>query len=885
MKIHNLTKEEVLAELHTAEQGLTEEEAGRRLLDFGENVIPKRKKPSLLFRFASYLVNWFAILLWIASGFAILASRLAEDVSMSRLGYAIITVIFINAIFAFLQEYRAEKAFGALEKIIPHNALVIRESREIQLPVKQIVPGDIIIVKEGMSVPADARIIEAVDLAVDNSALTGESEPQPRKDAPEQMDAEPANIVYSGSTVVKGHGIAAVFATGMATEFGKIAHLTQEVSEAPTPLQRELNFVIRIITYIAVALAIGFFIAGHLIGISFWDNFLFAIGIIVANVPEGLLPTVTLSLSLASLRVAKKNALIKRLSSVETLGSATVICTDKTGTITQNRMTLEYIYAPHKSIEITQAKPSELLLASILCNNAKIEGKEVIGDPTEAALLRVAVSIMGGVRNAWERVDEIPFSHERKMMSTINKKENMLMLYAKGAPEIILAKCTHIAEEKNIKTLTDEDKHRIEAQMSDYAGKGMRMMAFAKKNIESEYRRENLEEGLVFLGLASLRDPPRVEVPLAVEKCKKAGIKIIIITGDNPLTAKAIASEVGITGDPMMITGSELDKMDKKKLEQALQGEVIFARAAPGHKLRIVRTLKDRGEIVAVTGDGVNDAPALKEADIGVAMGKTGTDVARESADMILLDDNFATIVSAIEEGRAVFDNIRRFITYIFSHLVPEIVPYLLFVLLQIPLPLTVIQILAIDLGTDMAPAIALGAEKPEPDVMTRPPRARNERVLTRSILLRSYFFLGLIEAIAAMSGYYYVLKSGGWSYGMSLSEIDPLYLKATAIALAAIVVTQIANSFTCRTTRESLFKTGILTNKYLLVGIIAEIILIFLIIYSPPLQRIFGTAPLYQSDWLFLLPFAVLLLGADELRKWVIRRTHSPKKARSKIA
>lgn len=367
--------------------------------------------------------------------------------------------------------------------------------------------------------------------------------------------------------------------------------------------------------------------------------------------------------------------------------------------------------------------------------------------------------------------------------------------------------------------------------------------------------------------------PPRKEVPLAVEKCKRAGIKIIIITGDNPLTAKAIASEVGIAEESVLIAGSEIDKMSKEELEQTLKKEVIFARATPEHKLRIVRALKDMGGIVAVTGDGVNDAPALKEADIGIAMGKAGTDVARESADMILMDDNFATIVSAIEEGRAVFDNIRRFMTYIFSHLAPQIASYLFFVLLRIPLPLTVIQILAIDLGTEMAPSVALGSEKPEPDVMNRPPRKRGERILTLPIVLRSYFFLGLIEVIAAMSGYYYVLKSGGWNYGMSLSEADPLYLKATTIVFAAIVITQIANGLVCRTTRESLFSVGIFTNRYLLIGIAVEIILLLLIIYTHPLQKIFGTAPLNLNEWLFLLPFAVLLFSADEIRKWLVRK------------
>jgi len=874
VRIQTLSKEEVLRELHTTEQGLTEKEARKRLLDFGENEIAERKKVSWLFRFASHLVDLFAILLWIAGGLAILVSRLADDVGMANLGYAIIIVIFINAIFTFLQEYRAEKASEALRKLMPYQTSVIREGKEIQIPAKQIVPGDIITVRAGGRVPADARIIKAVDLAVDNSLLTGESEPKIRRDTPEEGNIEPTNLLYAGTTAVRGNGIAAVFATGMATEFGKIAHLTQEIEEAPTPLQRELAYVTRIITFIAIGLGFVFFTAGELIGISTFDNFIFAIGIIVANVPEGLLPTVTLSLSLASQRMASKNALIKRLSSVETLGGATVICTDKTGTITENKMTLDYIYTPYESKKLSDAGPSELLLAAILCNNAKIEDNKVIGEPTEAALLLGASTIMGDVRKEWERVDEIAFTSERKMMSTVNRKENMLVLYSKGAPVVILPKCTHIATEKGIQKITVEDRERIVEQVSDYAGRGMRVIAFAKKSIEGEYTRETLEENMVFLGIGALRDPPRKEVPSAVEKCKRAGIKVIIITGDDPLTAKTIAREVRIAKEPVTITGSQLDKMHKRELEKVLHGEVLFARTTPEHKLRIVRALKGMGEIVAVTGDGVNDAPALKEADIGVAMGITGTDVARESADMILVDDNFATIVSAIEEGRAVFENIRHFMTYIFSSNIPEIVPYLLFVLLRIPLPLTVLQILAVDLGTDMAPAIALGTEKPEPDVMRRPPRRRGERILTRSMLLRSYFFLGPIEAIAAMSGYYYVLTSGGWSYGMPLSETDPLYLKATTITLAAIIITQVTNGLTNRTTKESLFSIGIFTNRYLLVGIAIELILIFLIVYTEPLQRVFGTVPLELNEWLFLVPFAVLLLFADELRKWLVRKS-----------
>ncbi len=876
MKIWALKKEDVLQELKTSEKGLTEGEAKKRLRDDGENVIPQKKKSNIL-KFAYQLGNWFAILLWFAAGLAWYVRWSANDPSMANITYAIIGVIFFNAFFAFLQEYRAEKAFEALEKMIPHDAFVIRDGEETKISAKFIVVGDLIVLKEGMNVPADARLIKSVDLAVDNSALTGESEPKPRKEEPEEEGEDHANIVYSGTTVTRGHGTGVVFATGASTEFGKIAHLSQEVGEAPTPLQREITYVIRINTIISIIFGVTFFFAGRAIGIDTNHSFIFAIGIIAANIPEGLLPTVTLSLSMGTQRMAKKNAIIKRLSSIETLGSATVICTDKTGTITLNKMSLEHVYIANKSIDAKKAKPGEMALAAILCNNAKIDKEKVTGDPTETALMRWGKKIMGDESEGWERIDEIAFSSERKMMSTVNKKKDITMLYTKGAPEVVLEKCKQIAQEKDVVALNDKDKKKIEDKISDYAGKGMRVMAFAEKKLKGKYSKENLEEDLVFLGLGALRDPPRPDVPDAVKECKRAGLKIIIITGDNPLTAKAIASDVGISDNPQVITGKELEKMKKKELEKVLEKEVIFARSSPEHKLKIVQALKDMGETVAVTGDGVNDAPALKEADIGVAMGKGGTDVARESADMILIDDNFATIVSAIKEGRAVFDNIRRFITYIFSHLLPEMLPFILFVLFKIPLPLTVIQLLSIDLGTDMGPAIALGAEKPEPDVMDRKPRPRGERILTVPMLLKSYMFLGLFEAFASsVVAFFYVLSKGGWSFGTNLAATDPLYLKATTMTLAAIVVIQRANSFTCRTTRESLFKAGVFTNKYLLIGIGISITIIMLIVYAPPAQRIFGTAPLDVSDWIILLPMAAFLLGADEFRKWIIRRRNA---------
>lgn len=630
-------------------------------------------------------------------------------------------------------------------------------------------------------------------------------------------------------------------------------------------------------------------------------NFIFAIGIIVANVPEGLLPTVTLTLSIASQKMAKKNALIKSLNSVETLGSTTVICTDKTGTLTQNEMTVRKIFVNNKEISVTgvgykpegklhiegQDIPSEeletlkpFLKTSFFCNNSKIaqEGSKysIIGDPTDGALLVLSKKIIDTDKECQyeERVFEIPFSSERKMMSTIYKDEKTIA-YVKGSPESIIELSSKIYIDGKEKEMTSKDKETIQKSADNFSKQALRTLALAYREVQSKesYVAEEVEKDLVFLGLVGMIDPPRPEVKEAVKKCKGAGIKIIIITGDNKLTAEAIARDVNVVeiDNPTIVEGNELNQMDTDEIKEILKNqEIIFARASPKNKLDIVTALKEIGEVVAVTGDGVNDAPALKEADIGISMGG-GTDVAKEAADVILVDDNFTNIVEAVIEGRAVFDNIKKFVSYILASNIPEIVPFIVFVLFRVPLPLTVIQILSVDLGTDMFPAIALGTEPADIDVMDRPPRSRKDRLLTVPLIIKSYGLLGPIEAAAGLYGYWWVLKQGGWTWGTQLAATDPLYLKATTMCLAAIIVCQIANGLGCRSLRNSLFKIGFFRNKYIFLGIASEIALILLFSYVPAFQNFLGTAPIEPSLWLLFVPFAICLIAVDEIRKYLM--------------
>ncbi len=899
MHIHGLDAEQSLASLNATAAGLSTAEAARRFAEFGPNRVEEVGRESLWLRFAREFTHFFAIILWLGAALAFLAEHFDPGQGMARLGVAIFGVILVNGAFSFWQEYKAEKAVAALRHLLPQKVQALRDGAIVELLAGALVPGDIVLLEEGTLVPADCRLIESFGLRVNTATVTGESRPQARNAEPSpQLGAHDApiyarNLVLAGTSVVSGQARAVVYATGMRTEFGRIAHLTQTAGATSSPLQREIARLSRMVAVLATAMGVVLFFVGQALGLPTWENMLFAIGIIVANVPEGLLPTVTLSLAMATQRMARRNALVRHLPAVEALGSTTTICSDKTGTLTQNLMSVQRLWLGGGFVEAAEldARSSndsrltqdhrQLFVNAALCHNLKMVDAKLLGDPMEAALAAMGRQVAGALPDH-ERIDEIPFDTDRKRMSVLCQTPQGRMLYCKGAPETVLAACDFAqpgpgpdGDSQTLVPLDAAAKARLFAAQAQMAEAGLRVLAFAHCAVAEDMPAG--EHGMTFSGLVGLEDPPRPEVPQAIARCATAGIRIIMVTGDHPHTALAIARQIGLvnSAQPVVISGEQLRHISAAQLQLALDAaEIIFARVAAEQKMLIVQALQKKGEIVAVTGDGVNDAPALKTADIGIAMGIAGTDVAKEAADLILLDDNFASIVAAIEEGRAVFDNIRKFLTYILSSNIPEIVPYLAFVLLRIPLPLTIIQILAVDLGTDMLPALALGAEKPDPGVMLRPPRARTERLLSWGLIARAYLFLGVLEAAAAMAVFFFVLDAGGWRYGTDLGNADPLYLEATAACLATIVVMQMVNVFLCRHPFKSSLSQSLLGNRYILLGLAAELGLLLLILYTPAGNWLFGTAAMGVEAWYLALGCAALMWMLEEMRKaWMRRR------------
>lgn len=865
------------------EEGLSQQRAHDLLLQYGKNEIKRREKQSRLRDFTDQLTHPLALLLWAAAGLAWIDGILP-------LAVAILAVILLNAAFAFLQELQAERATEALQEYLPPMALVRRSGLEEQIPADEIVPGDIILLEEGDRIPADAQLLRG-SLEIDASPLTGESEPVLREAG--RGDGEKlqrSDLIFSGTLCTGGEAAGVVLATGMHTEIGRIAALSQRVRSEPSPLQKSVSRAAWIIALVAVAVGgIFLLLSVTLAGLSFSQATMFSIGILVANVPEGLLPTITLALAVAVRAMARRQALLKRLTSVETLGSCDVICTDKTGTLTEGKMTVHSFWSAGAELRPKDdLDPSfePLLETALLCNNASLqegpEGeRERFGDPGESALLLAGDDLGYEARGRRERL--FRFDARLKRMSTLDQESGALILHCKGAPMEILGLCSDILDQGKARTLGEADRQQAQKALDGYSSAGLRVLALAQREVAPEIRgapREDLEQSLVFLGLVALRDPARKEVPNAVSLCREAGVRIIPITGDHGLTAAAICREVGIVGkDPHIVSGSEIESMSHDRLRSLLQekSDLIVARSNPETKLRLVDALKDEGHTVAMTGDGVNDAPALRRADIGIAMGRSGTEVAREAATMVLADDNFASITKAIEEGRVVYDNIKKFITYIFAHSTPEVVPFLFFALSggAIPLPLTALLILAVDLGTETLPALALGREPAEPGVMQQPPRRRGQHIISRDMLVRAWLWLGLLEAALVMGGFFFVLINAGWSPGDSVAEGSPLYddyLKATAMTFAGITACQVGAAFATRTTHTSVFTIGLLSNKLLLGGILFELLFAAAIIYLPPLQEIFLTRSLGWAELLILLLFPFLVWGSDEMRKWFIR-------------
>ncbi len=973
-----LAVEAVYSSLGSAAGGLSEFEAAQRLQQFGANELPEPVHRSMGLRFADQLTHLMALLLWAAGILAFISNT-------PELGWAIWAVIWINALFSFWQEFQAEQALAALKNVLPMQVKVEREGQLKPIPARALVRGDVIQLEEGDRIPADARLIAAESLSVDLSVMTGESLPVARNAHPisprevvavragqplprtgEQLlqdkvnPAELANLVLAGSTVAAGRGVVVVYATGAQTEFGQVAHLTTVIKREPSSLEVQVARIVRVITTIALTMGLLIFLLAYFfVGIEIKTSFLFAIGIIVALVPEGLLPTVTLSLALGVRRMARQNALVRRLSAVESLSATTVICTDKTGTLTKNEMTVRYLWLPAPaltkadqtaSIEVTGSgydpmagqvlMPQDqnlswqtdlLLVGSALCSNAKLlhlngpSRWQEIGDPTEAALLVVAAKAklnLDQLQAQLPRLRELPFDSHRLMMTVVldwrssqlwtdgpanqlpnqlpNQPPNQLpnqppnqppnLALTKGAPLEVLKHCQHLLRDGRVQSLTDADCQDITARNDDFARQGFRVLGLAARRGGAELldlKAEDLEQSLIFLGLVARFDPPRPEVPQAIARCHQAGIKVTMVTGDYGLTAEAIARQIGLVTDPVRVmTGAAMGHLSDAQLQQVLKyrSGLVFARMSPEHKLRLVQAYKAIGEVVAVTGDGVNDAPALRAANIGIAMGQNGTDVAREAADIVLTDDNFATIVTAIEEGRSVYQNIRKFMTYILASNVAELVPFLFMVALKIPPALIVMQILIVDLGTDVLPALALGAERAEAGTMDLPPRDKAKPLLDRSLLLRAYCFLGAIEATLAMIGFFIVWYSHG--YGLAeLQAIAPallsrsadptttwIYAQATTMTLAIIIACQDGNVFACRSERTSIFRLGFWSNPWIWLGIATEWMILITITDVPLLRHVFSTASLtpWQCLLLFLCP--PILLGADEIRKAIVR-------------
>ncbi|WP_041993907.1 cation-transporting P-type ATPase [Streptomyces sp. AcH 505] len=893
---------ELFRDLRTSRQGLASKEAARRQLIYGPNELTRRGGRRWPRELLTQFTQPLAILL-------ALAAVLAWAGGTPALSIAVVAVILLNAGFAFVQEMQAERAVEALAAFLPATARVVRDGTRCEIAARDLVPGDLLVIAEGDRVCADARIVDGTVL-LNLSSLTGESLPVSRSSDPGTVTGallEAQELVFSGTTCSGGEAEAVVTRTGMHTELGRIATLSQRATAERSPLEQQVRRATWIIAVVAVVIGAAFLPVGVAAGLGWSAAISFSIGLIVANVPEGLLPTITLALAGGVRELARGGAVVKRLSAVETLGSTTVICTDKTGTLTENRMRVTRMWLPGGEVDTAQVKGdprAELLAASAAaCTTAEAPTDSQpggSGDPTELALLRLAseigVAVTSSERTAARRA-VFHFDAHLKRMSTVDETAGDIVVHTKGALETVLPFCTGLVDARGHRQQLDENaQHDLRTATDRYAAAGLRVLAVARRVMPrgeaAPDSREESEAGLTLVGLVAMTDPPRKGVAKAVSAAHRAGIRIHVVTGDYGLTAAEIARQVGIGGKGSpVVAGTTLDRMSDADLGVLISGddEIVFARTSPEAKLRICEALRARGEVVAMTGDGVNDAPALRHADIGVAMGRSGTDVAREAATMVLTDDNFATIVSAVDAGRRVFDNVRKFVLYIFAHAVPEVIPFLVFALSggSIPLPLTVLQILAIDLGTETLPALALGREPAEPGLMNRPPRSRTAGVIDRPLLVRAWAFLGSISAVLVMGGFFVTLWRAGWHPGDPTgggAALHHAYLQATTITFVGIVACQIGTAFAARTDHASLFTVGLRSNPLLLWGIAFELVFTATVVYAPPLQHVFGTASVGLSQLAVVVPFPFIVWGADELVRWLRRRNIPGDTARADI-
>ncbi len=882
-KFHQLSLQETTSVLKTdREKGLAAMEATRRLDETGPNELETSAGTSPWVLFLAQFKNILIQILLVATLLSVFMGHTLEAV-------AIVVIVLFSVILSFVQEYRAERAIEALRSMAAPTAQVVRDGRETKIPAREVVPGDVILLKAGDRIPADARIVESANLQIEESALTGESVPVEKKT--ETLKAEDLglgdrnNMVYSGTVVSYGRGKVVVTATGMQTEFGKITGMLQKVETLKTPLQQNLDQVGKNLAKaagIVVALIVGL---GIFRGQPLFEMIIFGIALAVAVVPEALPAVVTISLAIGVQRMVKRQALIRRLPVVETLGCTSVICSDKTGTLTKDEMTLRKIFLPGLPEETYNVEGSgyeplggfvlkkqsvepgpdikQLLRAGILASDALLVQERDVwriqGDPTEGALV-VAGAKARLEKKALEkespRINEIPFSSESKRMTTLCRENGKQTAYSKGADEVILNRCKFVQAGDQIREMNPalrDEFLKVSAQMAKDA---LRVLAIAYKPVAVI---ENADRDMVFLGFVGMIDPPRLEAKTAVQNCKASGIKPVMITGDHPLTAQAIATELGILEKGRVITGTELDKIKDEELEHLIENIDVFARVSPEHKLRVVSALQKRSHVVAMTGDGVNDAPALKKANVGIAMGITGTDVTKEVAAMMLTDDNFASIVAAVEEGRHIFGNIKKYLMYLLSSNIGEIGLMVVASLMGMPIPLTAVQILYVNLATDGLPALALAVDPPEADLMRRKPRPQHAGIFTRPVIVL-ILAGGLWSTLVNIGIFSWALKSG-----MALE-------KAMTMTFVSLVLIQFFKAYNYRSDRLSMMQKPF-SNKWLNIAILWELLLLFLIVYLPVLNEPFGTFSLPLSDWLIVGALSITIIPALEMVKWLIRR------------
>ncbi len=868
--------ETVFQRLQSGRAGLKSDDVKNRLLTYGFNELPEKKKISPIGIFLSQFKNYLILIL---IGAAIISAFTGETTN----AFVILLIILFISVLGFVQEYKAERAMEALKKMVAFEARVLRDGTLKKIPIKELVPGDIIYIEAGDRIPADARLVEAINLETAESSLTGESHPVSKSTDALSEDtpvAEQRNMVFMGTVVAKGNGIAVVAGTGKNTQIGSIAQMIQIDDEEP-PLKKKFTKLATQLAKIVLLACLVILLAGTLRGQNILQMLVIAAALAVAGIPEALPFIVTATLAIGTQRMAKRHAIIRKLAAVETLGCATVICSDKTGTITRGEMTVRKIftdviievtgsgYIPEGEFQrdsvkiqpLQDAHLAELLKIGMLCNNSYLEndgGWRIIGDPTEGALLVAAKK--AGINEHYPRVTELPFDSERKLMSTLHTTPRGITAFIKGAPEVVVGLCSRIYEGGSVRLLNSEDRDRIIGANKAMAQEALRVLAFAEKTFEGEgcndYTTSCVEQELVFVGLMGMMDPPREEVVEAIATCKRAGIKTVMITGDNKLTATAVGKTIGLLDDGNVLDGNEIEKMSDEELSRAARSASIYARATPAHKLRIVDALKRNGHIVAMTGDGVNDAPALKKADIGIAMGITGTDVAREASDMVIMDDNFATIVHAIEEGRRIYDNIQKSASYLLSVTFAEVaVIFVAFVIMDFPLPLIALQILYVNLVTEEFPALGLSLEPGARDIMSRKPRDPREQILSKRILfytlaIASIFFIGTFSL-----------------FSWTLEQTQNLQLAQTT-AFATLITCGLFNALNCRSLEQSIFRTGFFTNKRLLLALFGSIIAMMLAIYWQPMAAVMKTAPLGFEAWIRILLVSSTVVATAEIMK-----------------